>query len=157
MCIDICAYCTKRYEMIQEWAVPLEFKNAVQPIDKCWTITKMALSNCRWYMYYNVIYADKTHQWLTDLLVAQLEVTVQISCSYLVCATPRSGSTLLCEALSNTGLAGRPEEYFETLKVSGLPRRPHEYFTDLEDSNLAEVLQDYTQTDKPPPGSIRPA
>ena len=33
--------------------------------------------------------------------------------SYLVCGTPRSGSSLLCEALANTGIAGRPEEYFQ--------------------------------------------
>jgi LPS sulfotransferase NodH len=32
--------------------------------------------------------------------------------SYLICATNRSGSSLLCEALKNTGIAGRPEEYF---------------------------------------------
>jgi LPS sulfotransferase NodH len=32
--------------------------------------------------------------------------------SYLICATHRTGSTLLCEALKNTCLAGRPEEYF---------------------------------------------
>lgn len=32
--------------------------------------------------------------------------------SYLVCGTPRSGSSLLCEALKNTGIAGNPEEYF---------------------------------------------
>lgn len=32
---------------------------------------------------------------------------------YLVCGTPRSGSSLLCEALANTGIAGRPEEYFQ--------------------------------------------
>lgn len=32
--------------------------------------------------------------------------------SYLICATHRTGSTLLCELLKNTGLAGRPEEYF---------------------------------------------
>lgn len=32
--------------------------------------------------------------------------------SYFVCGTPRSGSSLLCEALKNTGLAGWPEEYF---------------------------------------------
>jgi LPS sulfotransferase NodH len=32
--------------------------------------------------------------------------------SYLVCATPRSGSFLLCEALKTSGIAGRPEEYF---------------------------------------------
>jgi LPS sulfotransferase NodH len=32
--------------------------------------------------------------------------------SYVVCATQRSGSSLLLEALARTGLAGRPEEYF---------------------------------------------
>ncbi len=32
--------------------------------------------------------------------------------SYLICATPRSGSTLLCGLLSSTGVAGRPESYF---------------------------------------------
>ena len=32
--------------------------------------------------------------------------------SYLICAVQRSGSSLLCEALKNTGLAGFPEEYF---------------------------------------------
>jgi LPS sulfotransferase NodH len=32
--------------------------------------------------------------------------------SYLICATNRSGSFLLYEALKNTGLAGYPEEYF---------------------------------------------
>jgi len=32
--------------------------------------------------------------------------------SYLICATNRSGSFLLCEALKNTGIAGNPEEYF---------------------------------------------
>ena len=32
--------------------------------------------------------------------------------SYFICATPRSGSTLLSEALARTGLAGRPNEFF---------------------------------------------
>jgi trehalose 2-sulfotransferase len=32
--------------------------------------------------------------------------------SYLVCGTPRSGTSLLCGLLASTGLAGRPEEYF---------------------------------------------
>lgn len=32
--------------------------------------------------------------------------------SYLVCATPRSGSSLLCEVLDSTNLAGHPQEYF---------------------------------------------
>lgn len=32
--------------------------------------------------------------------------------SYLVCGTPRSGTSLLCGLLAGTGVAGRPEEYF---------------------------------------------
>lgn len=32
--------------------------------------------------------------------------------SYLVCGTPRGGTSLLCGLLAGTGLAGRPEEYF---------------------------------------------
>jgi trehalose 2-sulfotransferase len=32
--------------------------------------------------------------------------------AYLICATPRSGSTLLCGLLRSTGVAGRPESYF---------------------------------------------
>ena len=40
--------------------------------------------------------------------------------SYLVCTTPRSGSTLVCQALKATGVAGRPEEYFEALRKTGL-------------------------------------
>ncbi len=32
--------------------------------------------------------------------------------SYIICGTPRSGTTLLCEALWLTGVAGRPTEYF---------------------------------------------
>jgi LPS sulfotransferase NodH len=52
--------------------------------------------------------------------------------SYLVCATPRSGSTLLCEALRGTEVAGSPQEYFETLRHTGLPRRAHEYFEGLD-------------------------
>lgn len=32
--------------------------------------------------------------------------------SYFICATPRSGTVLLCDALAGTGVAGQPEEYF---------------------------------------------
>jgi trehalose 2-sulfotransferase len=60
--------------------------------------------------------------------------------SYLVCATPRSGSTLLCQALGQTGVAGQPEEYFEALRKSGLPRRPHEYFDPGRHANIVERL-----------------
>ena len=32
--------------------------------------------------------------------------------SYLLCGTPRTGSTFLCSLLTSTGVAGRPESYF---------------------------------------------
>ncbi|OED37638.1 sulfotransferase [Chromatiales bacterium (ex Bugula neritina AB1)] len=32
--------------------------------------------------------------------------------SYIICTSPRSGSTLLCDLLANTGIAGKPESYF---------------------------------------------
>jgi LPS sulfotransferase NodH len=32
--------------------------------------------------------------------------------TYIICATPRSGSNLLCEALTLSGVAGMPQEYF---------------------------------------------
>jgi LPS sulfotransferase NodH len=32
--------------------------------------------------------------------------------AYLVCGTPRTGSSLLCSLLSSTGIAGHPESYF---------------------------------------------
>jgi LPS sulfotransferase NodH len=60
--------------------------------------------------------------------------------SYLVCATPRSGSTLLCHLLDGTGIAGHPEEYFEALRHSGLPRRPEEYFDRERHANIVERL-----------------
>ena len=60
--------------------------------------------------------------------------------SYLVCATPRSGSTLLCHALDQTAVAGHPAEYFEALSRSGLPRRPHEYFDPERHANIVERL-----------------
>src|ERR1044072_7957271 len=59
--------------------------------------------------------------------------------AYFVCATPRSGSTLFCEALTATGIAGRPAEYFEALRGTDVPRQPHEYF-DLPDAEVEALL-----------------
>jgi LPS sulfotransferase NodH len=67
--------------------------------------------------------------------------------SYLVCATPRSGSTLLCDTLESTGVAGRPREYFEALKETGLPRRPLEYFWGLRSPEVLRLLPTDTQLD----------
>jgi trehalose 2-sulfotransferase len=37
---------------------------------------------------------------------------VSSTTSYLLCGTPRTGSTLLCSLLSSTGVAGHPDSYF---------------------------------------------
>lgn len=68
---------------------------------------------------------------------------MQVRLSYLVCATPRSGSTLLCETLTNTGLAGYPKEYFEALKETGIPRAPSDYFRKAENAGLRELANTY--------------
>jgi LPS sulfotransferase NodH len=73
--------------------------------------------------------------------------------SYLVCATPRSGSTLVCHALEETGVAGRPEEYFEALRHSGRPRRPEEYFVGAEDPSIRDHLGERGVGNEPPPRS----
>src|SRR4051812_12974699 len=76
--------------------------------------------------------------------------------SYLVCATPRSGSTLLCHLLDQTGVAGHPEEYFEDLRHSGRPRRPHEYFDPERHANIIERLAFREMPDGPerPPSPL---
>jgi trehalose 2-sulfotransferase len=68
--------------------------------------------------------------------------------TYFVCATPRSGSTLLCRSLAATGIAGRPEEYFERLRHSGLPREPREYFEGIRDPSFLALLPE-TRTGDP--------
>ena len=73
--------------------------------------------------------------------------------SYLVCATPRSGSTLVCHALTETGVAGCPEEYFEALRHSGRPRRPEEYFLGVEDQSIRDHLGERGLGSDPPPRS----
>jgi LPS sulfotransferase NodH len=46
---------------------------------------------------------------------------VSLRAAYLICASQRSGTTLLCRALADTGVAGRPEEYFLAEDPSRLP------------------------------------
>jgi trehalose 2-sulfotransferase len=60
--------------------------------------------------------------------------------AYLVCATERSGSTLLCELLAATGVAGRPEEYFEFLSATGRARQSREYFPEDADPSIRALL-----------------
>src|ERR671913_449213 len=62
--------------------------------------------------------------------------------SYLICATPRSGSTLLCAALDDTGIAGHPEEHFEILLETGHARQPRDYFQRSNDPEVWALLDD---------------
>ena len=60
--------------------------------------------------------------------------------AYLVCATQRSGSTLLCELLKGTEVAGVPDEYFEELRATGIPRQAQEYFEAPHVAHIADAL-----------------
>ena len=57
--------------------------------------------------------------------------------SYMICATPRSGSTLLCEALRNTNLAGNPDEYFGPMHIK---RWTEKWHTSSEKNYLEKVI-----------------
>jgi LPS sulfotransferase NodH len=60
--------------------------------------------------------------------------------SYFICTTPRSGSTLLSEALLRTELAGRPREYFQELPSTLRLATPHDYVGFVPDPVVREVL-----------------
>jgi LPS sulfotransferase NodH len=77
---------------------------------------------------------------LTNALRAEREQGITIDVAYLVCATPRSGSTLLCESLRETGVAGNPLEFFEALPETGAPRRPLDYLAGLDDPGAHELI-----------------
>src|ERR1044072_368115 len=64
----------------------------------------------------------------------------KVTKSILVCATPRSGSTLLCALLDGTGVAGRPQEFFERLSSAGLPSQPPESCDGGGDAELLGLL-----------------
>ncbi|MDQ8043380.1 MAG: Stf0 family sulfotransferase [Solirubrobacteraceae bacterium] len=56
------------------------------------------------------------------------------SLHYFVAATPRSGSTLLCELLKASGVAGRPNEDFQALRATSRSRQPRQYFDGVNDA-----------------------
>ena len=57
--------------------------------------------------------------------------------SYMVCSIPRSGSSLLCELLASTGVAGAPAEFFHPDKMAALQQR---WEADELDDYLRELL-----------------
>lgn len=60
--------------------------------------------------------------------------------NYLVCASQRSGSTLLVESLAATGVAGRPQEFFQYYPSSSLAPQPREWFAGVDDPSLTDLL-----------------
>jgi trehalose 2-sulfotransferase len=75
--------------------------------------------------------------------------------SYIVCATPRSGSTLLCETLAQTGVAGHPLEFFEALPETGVPRRPLDYLVGVEDPEALGLIERAPHHEPPPYSDVR--
>ncbi|GGK34541.1 trehalose 2-sulfotransferase [Nocardia camponoti] len=63
-----------------------------------------------------------------------------MSAAYLVCASQRSGSTLLVESLAATGVAGKPEEFFQYFASSSLSPQPREWFAGVSDPSLLDLL-----------------
>lgn len=68
--------------------------------------------------------------------------------AYLVCASQRSGSTLLVESLAATGVAGNPEEFFQYFASSSESPQPREWFAGVDDPTILSLL------DEVDPGSV---
>ncbi|MEH3155043.1 MAG: Stf0 family sulfotransferase [Gordonia paraffinivorans] len=64
----------------------------------------------------------------------------EIDRAYLVCASQRSGSTLLVESLRVTGVAGRPAEFFEYLPDTSLPPQSPDWFVGVHDPAIDALL-----------------
>lgn len=74
--------------------------------------------------------------------------------AYIVCSTQRSGSTLLCELLQSTGVAGRPKEFFEAVAATGVPPHPGDYLAGLPRTG-AGIRDDSTPSEAPPYSDLR--
>lgn len=61
------------------------------------------------------------------------------SLHYIVAATPRSGSTLLCELLKGSGVAGQPNEDFQALRSTSRSRQPRQYFEGIDAPFLGKL------------------
>jgi LPS sulfotransferase NodH len=61
--------------------------------------------------------------------------------SYIVCSMPRSGSSLLCDVLAGTELAGAPTEYFDRNQMEAFQR---EWDAPAFDDYLSTVLSKKT-------------
>lgn len=66
--------------------------------------------------------------------------------SYLICSTQRTASTLLCQMLTDTGIAGAPDEFF--FYILNAPRPPwNEWLRDPTNIDIFyKQMEDYTTT-----------
>lgn len=73
--------------------------------------------------------------------------------SYIVCCTPRTGSTLLCSLLNSTGVAGKPESFFRS---QDLDRRALEWNIRQPDGSykFEEFLSCVTDIGRTPNGVL---
>src|ERR1700757_3842840 len=60
--------------------------------------------------------------------------------SYLVLASQRSGSTLLVESLRATGVAGEPQEFFQSLPTTSQAPQPRDWFAGVADESMLSLL-----------------
>jgi trehalose 2-sulfotransferase len=78
----------------------------------------------------------------------------EIRRSYVVCSTQRSGSTLLCDLLASTGVAGDPKEFFEAVALTGVPPWPGDYLIGVPRTG-AGVRDDRTPAEAPDYSDLR--
>jgi trehalose 2-sulfotransferase len=78
--------------------------------------------------------AQKFDAWLNE----PVDPALQPERGYLICTTPRSGSTYLCDLLRTTGKLGKPHEFFSAWMMQRLGR-PHRYFPVAEHFDLART------------------
>lgn len=76
-----------------------------------------------------------------DALAGPAGRASRVHASYVICTSPRSGSTLLAEALAATQVAGRPDEFFDVHPhIEAVMRRRFDAEHDPLDVYLAKIL-----------------
>ncbi|MEA2172275.1 MAG: trehalose 2-sulfotransferase [Solirubrobacteraceae bacterium] len=65
---------------------------------------------------------------------------MQTRSPYLVCGTAKSGSAWLADLLRATGIAGRPEPFFERRYATNQPTQPREFFEHVDNPRILALL-----------------
>ena len=68
---------------------------------------------------------DRKKVYLDRLMSVENDISAgaEVVSRYCICISPRSGSTLLCDILKSTGLAGAPDEYLNPLHIAAWMRQ----------------------------------